>query len=75
MLAQAKQQKRHCTAPMTLSTGLRPNGNPHTGQSVSAATDFATTGYTSQLARNSGGGVSIAGLASKNPKGFSMKPI
>lgn len=84
VLAHPKQQKRHSTSPMILTTALRPIGHPHTGQPASPASpafvrdavfESASTRYTSQLARSSGGGASIAGLASKKPTGFSEKPI
>lgn len=81
VLAHPKQQKRHSTSPITLTTGLRPSGHPQTGQPVSPALvrdavfESASTRYTSQLARSSGGGASIAGLASKKPTGFSKKPM
>lgn len=66
---------------MVLTTGLRPIGDPQTGQSQfcafpgDAVFEVSTARYASRLARNSGGGASIAGLASKKPAGFSMKPI
>lgn len=81
VLAHPKQQKRHSTSPMILTTGLRPIGHPQTGQPASpafardAVFESVSTRYTSQLARSSGGGASIAGLASKKPTGFSEKPI
>lgn len=59
-----------------------PRGNRQTRQRAmavsmeeSTAPPLLSTHCTSQLALSSGGGVSIAGLASKNPTGLRMKPM